>query len=511
MRDWTPRPYQPLMMAHVIRNPRCALFVPMGAGKTTAILAVLDAWFLSGLAKKAIVFAPLRVARDTWPQEALKWNQFVGMRIKFIEWTLPERAFLQARAKFLKLKAADEKIKDEATKQARDLALMLRHSAIAARLAVLEHVDVQCVNYDVIQQLVAILGEEHWPFDTVIADESTRLKNLRTKQGGKRTQALMKVAFSKITRWVNLTGTPSPNGLADLYGQLWFIDQGKRLGTSFTSFQNRWFGFKRASDAIGYKPGVERVVFPHAQAEIQTLIKDVCLSLDMKGWFDLNEPIVKTLYVDLPPTARRHYNEMARKMFTEIAGLGVEAFAAAGKTIKCLQIANGFAYTGDDEVKWVDVHDEKLDVLESIVEEAAGMPVLVAYHFKPDLIRLKKRFPQGLDLSTKDGMAAAKRGGGRVWFGHPQSMGHGVDGLQYHSNILVYFAHWWDLEPRLQVLERIGPMRQMQAGFERPVFVYNIVARGTMDESVIERTVTKRSVQDILLGAMKRNEEKHAV
>lgn len=507
MRDFIPYQYQEIMIAFALTILRCALWAFPGMGKTSSVLAVIDALLLSGGARKVIVFAPLRVARDTWPQEALKWTQFAKMRIAFIEWTLPERAFLKARNTFLKLKERDEKIEEQATKEARHLALSLRPSAVDARMAVLERIDVLCVNYDVIQQLTAIFGDE-WPWDMVVADESTRLKNLRTRQGGKRTQALAKITHTKVKRWINLTGTPSPNGLEDLWGQTWFLDQGLRLGRTFSAFQDRWFGFQRANAAVNaHKTFVKRVVFPHAQKEIQDLLRDVCLTLDARDWFDLQEPIVRTIEVTLPPKARQHYREMEKLMFTAIATHGVEAMAASGRDMKCMQLANGFAFVEDQEVKWVETHDEKLDALESIVEEAAGMPVLTAYHFKPDLARLKKRFPHGLDLATKDGMRRAKAGEGRVWFGHPASMGHGVDGLQYHSNILVFYAHWWDLEPRLQVLERIGPMRQKQAGMERPVFVYNIVAKNTIDELVIERTVSKRSVLDILLDAMKRKEE----
>jgi hypothetical protein len=496
------------MIAFAIKVLRCAMWAGMGMGKTSSVLAVIDALLLAGSVNKVIVFAPLRVARDTWPAEALKWRQFAAMRIKFIgEWLPAEREFLRARTQFLKLALRDPKHKEQTTKDAKALALKLRPLAAAARLEWLRDVDVMCANYDVIQQLVAILDDGKWPFDMVVADEATRLKSLRTRQGGKRAQALMKIAFDKVTRWINLTGTPSPNGLVDLYGQTWFLDRGHRLGSSFDAFQNRWFGFKRAADAIGYKPGVERVVFPHAQAEIQNLLRDCCLTMDPKDWFNLDEPIVNTIYIDLPPSAQRHYKEMAKVMFTEIQGNAIEAFAAAAKTMKLIQLCNGAAYIDGGNVAWTVVHDEKLDALESIVEEAAGIPVLTAYHFKSDLARLKKRFPSGLDLATKDGMKRAMAGEGRVWFGHPAGMGHGVDGLQYHSNIIAFFGHNWNLEERLQIIERIGPMRQKQAGKERPVFIYNIVARGTVDALVLKRVETKRSVQDILLEAMKHQNE----
>lgn len=493
----------------MLRVLRCAVWCFMGGGKTSSVLMVFDTLLLAGLMKKAIVFAPLRVARDTWPNEAKKWKQFAGMRIAFLEWTPAEREFLRARSTYLRLLKRDEKCKEDATKAAKAAALALRPAAMSARLKVLETVDVQCVNYDLVQQLAAIFGNA-WPWDMVVADESTRLKGLRVKQGAKRAAALAKIAHTKVKRWINLTGTPSPNGLVDLWGQTFFLDAGHRLCKSFDAFQNRWFGYKRVKDAAN--PGkvyVERIVFPHAQTEIEALLKDICLSLDPKDWFDLREPIVHTIEVELPERARRHYREMEKKMYTEIQGLGIEAFAAAAKSMKCLQLANGFIYTNDKETKWVEVHDEKLDALESILEESAGMPVLVAYQFKPDLVRLKKRFPDGLDLSTKDGMRRAMTGEGRVWFGHAASMGHGVDGLQYHSNIMVFFAHWWDFEQRLQIIERIGPMRQLQAGFDRPFFIYNIIASRTVDETVLKRIETKRSVQDLLLEAMKGNEREH--
>jgi hypothetical protein len=494
------------MISFMLRVARCAIWCFMGGGKTSAVLMVVDAFLLAGRVRKVLVIAPLRVARDTWPNEARKWRQFAGMRIAFLEWTPAEREFLRARSKYTKLLKRDEKCKEDATKAAKATAIALRPTAQAARLRVLDAVDVQCVNYDLVQQLTAIF-DDAWPWDMVVPDESTRLKGLRVKQGAKRAATLSKIAFTRVTHWINLTGTPSPNGLVDLWGQTWFLDAGHRLGLTFDAFQNRWFGYKRVKDALN--PGkvyVERIVFPHAQTEIEGLLKDVCLSLDPKDWFDIREPIVRTIEVELPEKARRHYREMEKKMYTEIQGLGVEAFAAAAKSMKCLQLANGFIYTNDEETKWVEVHDEKLDALESIIEEAAGMPVLVAYQFKPDLVRLKRRFPDGLDLSAKDDMRRAMAGEGRVWFGHAASVGHGVDGLQYHSNIMVFYAHWWDFEQRLQIIERIGPMRQLQAGLDRPFFIYNIIASRTVDETVLKRIETKRSVQDLLLEAMKGSE-----
>jgi len=157
----------------------------------------------------------------------------------------------------------------------------------------------------------------------------------------------------------------------------------------------------------------------------------------------------------------------------------------------------------EDGKTWVECHTEKLDALEELAAETGDDPLLVAYQFKSDLARLRKRFPDALVLAETDGMAAAMRGEGKIWLGHPQSMGHGVDGLQHHCNTIVFFAQDWNLEQHDQVLERVGPMRQLQAGKDRPVFVHYIVARNTIDELVMARRESKRSVQDLLLQYLK--------
>lgn len=496
------------MIKFMLRVLRCCLFVPMGFGKTSAVLLVADAVLLAGLATKILVFAPLRVARTTWPEEAKKWVQFAHLRIGFMnDWTEQERVYLRALRQFMKLQVKDEKCKNPVTRAAGEAAAVLKPAAVASRLRWLESYDVVTINYDVVLQLVEILGDV-WPFDMVIADEATRLKNFRTKQGGKRAQALAKIAHTKVKRWVNLTGTPVPNGLVDLWGQLWFIDQGFRLGRSFTAFQDRWFGFKRVQDAVDpNKFYVERVVFPHSQAEIQSEIKNVCLTLNPKDWFKLEEPIVNNIYVDLPAAARKSYNEMQREMFTVLEGNDVEAFGAAAKTIKCLQLANGAAYINGSTEEWVEVHDEKIEALRSVVVEAAGAPVLVGYHFRSDLARLLRHFPDARRLdSDPQTIAQWNAGEIQILLAHPASAGHGLN-LQDGGNILVFFSHWWDLEQRQQIIERIGPVRQKQAGHDRPVFIHNIIARKTVDEKVIKRIETKQSVQEVLLEALNEYKE----
>jgi SNF2 family DNA or RNA helicase len=452
-REFTPRAWQPPMTNHLLQVERAALFCPMGSGKTTATYNALDALFLSGEDHPVLVLAPLRVARDTWPEDARKWNHLRHVSVMPILGTEAER-----------------------------------------RAAVRYDASVYTTNYENIGWLVEHYGER-WPFRTVIADELSKLKSFRLRQGGKRAAALAKIIHPKVKRFIGLTGTPASNGLQDLWGQMWFLDGGVRLGRTFEAYKQRWF--QKSHNGYGLN------ALPNAQAEIQEKLRDICLTVDLADYVQIDKPVVNNIYVDLLPRARQLYQDMERKMFMELEGHDVEAFNAAARTIKCLQIANGAAYV-DDLGNWKEVHDEKLQALDDVVEEAAGAPVLVAYHFKSDLARLKKAFPDGIDIATPAGLAAAKKGEGRVWFGHPASIGHGVDGLQEHCNILVYFGHWWNLEERAQILERIGPTRQMQAGHKRPVFVHNIIARQTVDEDVIERVESKREVQDILLTAMKR-------
>jgi len=462
---WYPRPYHPMMIEHALDHPRCALWAGMGMGKSSTILALLDGLSLAGEDGPTLVIGPKRVARDVWPKEAAKWDNFCHFRVQPIIGSATERA------------------------------AALRVPA-----------DIWTINYDNIPWLVQQLGVGNCPFQNIVADESIKLKSFRTRQGGVRAKALASIAFHKnVRRWINLTGAPAPNGLKDLWGQTWFIDQGKRLGHSYSAFEERWFGFKRVQDAINrHHTHVQPIILPHAQAEIEGLLQDVCLTVDPKDWFDLREPIVRRVEVELHGDAWARYREMERNMFTEIEGHEIEAFAAAGKTIKCLSLASGATYVGENNDSWVVTHDEKIEALESIVNEAGGGQVLVAYFFRSTLARMLKAFPGSVDLSTVEGMDRFQAGQAQIGFGHPASMGHGVDGLQEHCHIAVFADQWWDFDQRDQFIARVGPVRQHQAGHDRPVFIYDIVGKDTVDELVLERHATKRSVQDILLDAMKR-------
>lgn len=469
---YEPRTYQNLIVDHIFKHERCAIWASMGLGKTVAVLTALDGLDMMGKINGSIlVLAPLRVAKSTWPKELAKWDH-----LKYFTMSVIAGSSEGQRRKALHTKA-----------------------------------DIYTINYEntvwLINYCRDILG--YWPFETIIADESTKLKGFRTKQGAKRAKALAQKAHDPTKRFIELTGTPAPNGLKDLWGQLWFIDAGRRLGRSYSAFCQRWFC--KTFDGYGLEP------LKFTQEEIQTQVKDVCLSLDAADYFDLEEPIHNTIYVDLPPRARTKYDEMEKEMFTELEDEyrtkhTIEAFNAAARTMKCSQIASGAAYTNYVEnangVKkptgWTFVHDEKIEALKDIIEEAAGAPVMVAYHFRSDLARILKAFPTARVLDSKPETEDDwNEGKIPILVAHPESASHGLN-LQHGGNILAFFSHTWNLEHFMQMIERIGPVRQMQSGYNRPVFLHYIVARDTVDEMVMLRRETKREVQDILLEAVKR-------
>ena len=462
------RNYQILAVEHIHEHKRCALFARMGMGKTPATLKAIDNMHLLGMTTPTLVIAPKRVAKNGWANETKKWDDLTHLEVSPIIGTPKER-----------------------------------HAAL------LRDVPIYSINYENLPWLIDHFSEK-WPFKLVVADEASKLKSLRisartskngkqylqSNGGGQRAKALAMIAHKHIARFIELTGTPAPNGLGDLWGLLWYIDGGQRLGRSYTAFEQRWFRPKY--NGFGIEP------LPHAQQEIESLISDVCLSLDPKDWFDLRAPIHVPVRFELPDKVREHYRDMEKEMFMELeCGAEIEAFNAGSKAMKCRQITAGFAYREDGT--FAELHDLKLQILESIYEEAGGTPLLVAYQFKADLERLMKAFPKGRVLDDNyQTILDFNKGEIPMLFAHPQSAGHGVDGLQYGTNIVVFFNNDWNLECREQFIERVGPVRQMQAGNERDVFIYDIVAEDTIDEVMLERLASKASVQESLLAAMKK-------
>lgn len=464
----TLRPYQLLGQAHILQNQNCALFMGMGLGKTATTLSALDLLSVMDDPYPALIVAPKLVAQSVWPGERAKWTELSHMEIVPLTGSAHLRQF--------------------------NLALPAK---------------IHTINYENLEWLMQALNGK-WPYKTIVCDESTKLKSFRLQQGGKRARALGKIAHL-TSRWINLTGTPASNGLIDLWGQTWFLDRGQRLGRTYQAFKERWFHQIQIDDNVtALRPTA------WAQDEIHDKLRDICLAIDPKDWFDLKEPIVNDIYVDIPPKARQIYSDMKRHLYAELANNRTAmASNGAAKSQKLLQLANGAVYLdplteSDDDprpraLEWQEVHDVKLQALHSIVEESAGAPLLVAYQFKSDRDRLMKAFPYAKCLQGASGtlIDAWNKGNVPMLLAHPQSAGHGLN-LQDGGNTIVFFGFWWSREQYAQIIERIGPVRQAQSGHNRPVFIHRILARDSIDEDVVDRLEGKKSVDEALINALKR-------
>lgn len=446
-----PREYQNQAVDFGLRHPRFNLHAGMGLGKTYSVLALLHRLQSD---EPALALGPLRVARSVWTGECAEWDQLRGFKVIPVVGTVGER--------------------EEALRTPAHL---------------------HTINYDNVQWLCEKYGDR-WPFRTVIADESTRLKGFRLHQGTKRSNALSRIAHTCVKRWANLTGTPAPNGLGDLWGQQWYVDGGAALGRSYSAFQQRWMYTQSHGQHKKW------VLFDHAFDQIVAAIRPTTLTIDAKDWFDVDEPIVNPIYVELPDAARKQYRQMEKQFFAEVERGTVTAATAGVKAQKLLQMASGAVYHEDGS--WSHVHDAKIPALESVIEEAAGAQVLVVYQFKHELERLQKFFPRIRHIKAADHQFEEDWNKLRVPLacGHPKSFGHGLS-LQHGGNTIVYFGQTFDLELHLQVMERIGPIRQAQSGYDRPVYVHHILAKDTMDEDVMWRRNSKANLSDTFQRAMK--------
>lgn len=459
-------------MGFGLEHPRCNWWAGTGTGKTSSGIELFDYARMFGEANRMLVLSTKRVCRDVWPKEVRKWENFHHLSVAAAIGTAEQRlAALRANA------------------------------------------HITTCNYDNLPWLIDTVGEDHWPWDMVIADESVKLKSLRIdirsrkdgskymrkSGGGERAQRIARVAHKKVRRWINATGLASPNGLLDLWGQQWYVDGGTRLGRTFSAYQERWFNAVRGSDGyqILYKPT------PFAEEQIKAAIRDVTITIEAKDYFDLPPTIYNKILVPLPPEAYARYREMEREMFTTIKDYEIEAFASGGKTMKCRQLASGAAYT-DDKGNWVEVHDAKLDALEDIITETAE-PLIVAYQFKSDLARLKARFKHGREFDDNPKTLADFCAGKiDLLFLHPASAAHGIDEMQNACRQICFFSQTWSLDEFVQALERIGATRQAQAGLYRDVYVHMLIGENTIEEDMVERLDSKASVEDSIKQAMKK-------
>lgn len=455
------RIYQKWMTKLVMRLPAVYLAAEMGLGKTAAVLKAMRTLLDLKEVKKVLVVAPLKVADHTWPEEIAKWSFARTLTHTVITGTEDER-----------------------------------------RIAVRQDAEVHVINRENLVWLQQYWGR-HWPYDMLVYDEGSRLKqgskrtkgNVR-KDGSKSRKRISEFGTLRRMRWafkkvVILSGTPAPNGLIDLWGPIFILDLGQRLGTSKTKFLERWF----RQDRWSYK--IEPL--PTAEDEIMEAIDDVFFSLKEEDYLSLPPMMTVDHWVDLPPKAMEQYRRMERDMVLD--EFDIEAVNNGVLTNKLLQIANGSIYKEDGSS--VRLHDEKLDVLDSIVAEASGRPILLAYQFQFDKDVIRKKFPFARFFGEhKDDKRDWDAGKIKMLVTHPASAGHGLN-LQFGGNIMVWYGLTWSLELYLQFIKRLHRSGQMA---DR-VFLHRILARHTADEAMEALLSIKGMTQDRITDAVKAHVE----
>lgn len=391
------------------------------------------------------MIAPLSVAEKTWSDEIEKWDHLSQLTFSKVLGSRESR-----------LRALSEKA------------------------------DVYLINRENVEWLVDHYRKD-WPFKTVIIDESSSFKSPKAK----RFKALRKVR-PMIERLVELTGTPSPNNLMDLWPQIYLLDQGERLGKSMTAFQRKYFIPAQQNGHIVYSWSL----LPGAEQAIYDKINDICVSMKAKDYLKLPPRTDNVIKVELSNADWRKYKELERHYVLELEDSDVVASNAATLSNKLLQMANGCIYDEHGEAQ--QIHEKKLDALERILEESQGQPVLVFYQYKHDLSRIQDRFKQAriLDVSAGD-IKRWNAGKIPLLLAHPQSAGHGLN-LQEGGHIIVWFGLTWSLEFYQQANARLD--RQGQTD---PVIVHHLVAKGTIDEDVMTALQNKQIGQEALMAAIK--------
>jgi SNF2 family DNA or RNA helicase len=443
---YCPHDYQTYATNFILQHPISAVFLDMGLGKSVITLtAIFDLVLDSFLIRKVLVIAPLRVARDTWPFEIEKWDHLKGMTYSVAIGTEQERKF-----------------------------------------ALMRNVDVYIINRENVDWLVNKSGLP-FDFDMVVVDELSSFKAYSSK----RFKALRRVR-PKVKRIVGLTGTPSSNGLMDLWAEIGILDMGQRLGRFITHYRNKFFTPEKRNQLVvfSYKP------LPGAEDEIYRLISDITISMKNTDYIKLPGLVMNEISVWLPEKEQKAYDTIKRDLILSLEGRDIDAANAAALSGKLLQMANGAVY--DENGGVAHLHDRKLDALEDIIEAANGKPVLVAYWFKHDLERILNRFP----AVKLDSAASIRRwNDGKIPLAviHPASAGHGLN-LQAGGSTLVWFGLTWSLELYQQTNARLW-----RQGQKDTVVIHHIITKGTIDEDVIRALKRKDKVQTALIDAVKAN------
>ena len=424
---YKPHEYQIYATEYILTHPIAAVLLDMGLGKSVITLsAIFDLTLDSFLVRKVLVIAPLRVARDTWPAEIEKWDHLKGLNYTVAVGTVAQR-----------------------------------------KRALMKRAQVYIINRENIEWLISRSGIS-FDFDMVVIDELSSFKSHQAK----RFKSLLKVR-PQVKRIVGLTGTPSSNGLMDLWAEYRLLDMGQRLGRFIGRYREDYFvPDKRNQQVIfSYKPK------PGAEEAIYRLISDITISMKGSDYLKLPELVINEVPMKLSEKEMKTLDTMKRDLITTVKGEEITAANAAALSGKLLQMANGAVY--DDQGVVIHIHDRKLDALEDLIEAANGKPVLIAYWFKHDLSRIQKRFEVEV-LSTRDSIKRWNDGEIPIAVIHPASAGHGLN-LQAGGSTLVWFGLTWSLELYQQTNARLW-----RQGQNETVVIHHLIAKGTIDERVMK-------------------------
>jgi SNF2 family DNA or RNA helicase len=450
MSNFKPYPHQEAGIDWIISRDACALFWGMGSGKTVTTLTALDLLLHDYMEDgPVLVIAPKRVAENTWSKETEKWEHLRHLRISKVMGT--------------------EKQRTEALRRVID-----------------KTADIFIINRENVVWLVEFFGNL-WPFRIVVIDELSSFKSAQAK----RWKALRRVR-GRIRRLIGLTGTPRPNGLEDLWPQVYLLDQGARLGRTLGAFRARYLVPEKMNGHIVYSYRPKE----GAEAEVYEKLEDVCMSIKKEDVLSLPGQIYEDVVLTPPPALLKKYKQFERDKVLESLDEDGEIVAgsAAALTNKLLQFANGAIYDMDGQVHRL--HDIKLDALEEMLEEAGGDSVLVLYAYKHDRDRIMERI-KCRELDTPEDMDAWNRGEIPVALAHPASIGHGLN-LQDGGHIIIWFGLTWSLELYQQANERLN-----RPGQKHVCRVYHLILEGTHDSRVLQALKNKDKGQAAAIEALR--------
>lgn len=460
--------YQQYAVEWLKEHSYSALFIDVGMGKTVIILSLIDWAIMRGYTKRILVIAPIKVINRVWAYEYKLWAHTVHMRVHNlrVEDDDPRLAGLKGQEKTVE----KNRLKVEA----------LDHPA-----------QIHLINQEAIpwlvQQFVERRGKKfiafrRWQYPFVVFDESSRLRDHSSE-----TSKWLRRIRDKIARFHELTATPASQTYMHLFSQIYLLDQGQRLGRNITPFRKQYFNYDP------YKSKWE--IRPDADKQIEEKIADICLVM-RNDRSDDEKPIINEWPVRLPRDVMKKYRDFQRDYVLETDVGEIEAVHGGALSMKLLQLASGVVYDADRRTHWF--HDEKIEGLKEIQEEALGQPILVGYWFKPTLVRLKQAFPKAVVMDTQ-GKAEAdwNKGNIQMMFVHPQSAAHGLN-LQFGGHHLAIFDLFWSLELFLQLLGRLDRQGQISR-----VIVHLLTAKGTEDQIVADNLRVLEDAQDAFFNRLR--------